>query len=140
MSDSGYSGTTASGKIAFSDSQSNKPSNKSAVDQHNKLLEATKTGDLPEVERLMEECQVEPGSCLEDNLHRDTLLHLAAFHGRLNVVKYLVENKTLEGRDATTCKVGISFSGAVANTPLEDSIRLLPRECKQSCIYAPLLL
>lgn len=32
----------------------------------------------------------------------------------------------IKGRDASTCQVGISFSGA--SEPLEDSIRLLPQE------------
>ena len=38
----------------------------------------------------------------------------------------------IEGRAASTCKVGVSFSGIAANELLKDSIRLLPRDSKQN--------
>ena len=53
MTDSGYNDTISSG-----DSQSNKPSDDSAAE---KLLEASKSGNLKEVQQLVEN-HVDPGS------------------------------------------------------------------------------
>ena len=92
MSDSGIGDTATSGETAFSDRQSNKAaSHENTTEQQKKLLQASISGDLQEVERLVEECPVKLDSCVDEKLDRDTPLHLAALHGHLNVVKYLIE-------------------------------------------------
>ena len=107
MSDSGY----FTSEIPFrEDRQSN---DESVTEQQSKLLCASKSGNLPEVERLVEECNVKHDSCYEDNLHRDTPLHLAAFHGRLSVVKYLI-GKAL---------YGVECKNRFENTPLHRAAR-----------------
>ena len=102
MSDSGYSGSGCSGsghQIPLSDGHlSNKYSDKGVTEQQKKLLEASKTGDLQEMKRLVEECHVEPGTCREPSPHQDTPIHLAAYHGHLNVVKYLIKIKIKDGK------------------------------------------
>ena len=64
MTDSGCGDTTATSSD-FSSSQRNNSSDERAAEQQRKLLQASKSGNLPEVKQLVEECHVKLDSCLE---------------------------------------------------------------------------
>ena len=79
--DSGYSSESIQ--------QSGEGNSGGGVEQ--KIIEACENGRLDDVKRLVRGGYVQPNQCKTNCGHRDTALHIAAYHGHLPIVKYLIE-------------------------------------------------
>ena len=74
------------------------------------IIAACERGDFPQLERVLEETELDVGSEPLGS-EGETALHVACAHGHLDMVLYLVNDRG--------CSVAVPNSGAVGATPLE---------------------
>ena len=74
------------------------------------IIAACEKGDLPQLQRVLEETQLDVGSEPLGS-EGETALHVACAHGHLDIVQYLVNDRG--------CSVAVPNSRAVGATPLE---------------------